>query len=84
MESLNCYLCAVNGTIIYTYGWLPFSLNLRLRPDFTWRFMVANVTHPLIGADFLFLLVECRNNRLLGDLTSLSAPAQVASLLFPT
>jgi hypothetical protein len=53
----------------------------RLRWDFTWRFVVADVTQPLIGADFLShfgLLVDCRNNRLLDGVTSLSAPAQAA------
>jgi hypothetical protein len=71
--------CAANGTTIPTYGWLPLSLNLGMRRDFTWRFVVADVTQPLIGADFLShfgLLVECRNNRLLDGVTSLSTPAQ--------
>jgi hypothetical protein len=40
--------------------------------------------NPLIGVDFLShfgLLVNCRNNRLLDGVTSLSAPAQAASAL---
>jgi hypothetical protein len=68
-------LCAANGTTISTYGWLPLSLNLGLRRDFTWRFVVADVSQPLIGADFLAhfgLLVDCRNNRLLDGITSMS------------
>jgi hypothetical protein len=55
--------------------------------EFTWRFVVADVAHPLIGADFLSyfgLLVDCRNNRLLDGVTSLSAPAQAASSLVPS
>jgi hypothetical protein len=34
--------------------------------------VVADVTHPLIGVDFLShfgLLVDCRNNRLLDEVT---------------
>lgn len=72
---------------ILTYGWLPFSLNLELGRDFMWWFVVADVTHPLIEADFLSnftLLVDCRNNRLLDKITSLSDPAQDASSLIPS
>jgi cleavage and polyadenylation specificity factor subunit 1 len=48
---------------------------------------MADVTHPLIGVDFLShfgLLVDCRNNRLLDGVTSLSAPAQAASSQIPS
>jgi hypothetical protein len=81
-ERVNYNLCAASGTTAHTYGWLPLSLNLGLRRDFTWRFVVADVTHPLNGVDFLshfYLLDDCRNNRLLGEVTSLSArPKQPA------
>jgi hypothetical protein len=86
-ECVSYDLCVSNGTTIPTYGWLPLSLNLGLRRDFTWRFVVADVTHPLIWADFLShfgLLVDCRNNRLLDGVTSLSAPAQPASSAIPS
>jgi hypothetical protein len=68
-EHVNYDLCAPNGTTISTYGWLPLRCNLGLGQDFTWRFMVADVTHPLIGIDFLShfgLLVDCKRIRLLG------------------
>jgi hypothetical protein len=80
-------LCAANGTTIHTYGWVPLSLNFGLRRDFTCRFVVSDVTHPIIGVDFLShfgLLVDCRINRLLDDVTSLSVPAQAASALIPS
>jgi hypothetical protein len=51
-ERVNYDLCAANGTTIPTYGWLPLSFNLGLRRDFIWRFVAADVTHPLIGVDF--------------------------------
>jgi hypothetical protein len=76
---VNYDLSAANGTTIPTYGWLPLSLNLELRLNFTWRFVVADVTQPLIGADFLShygLLVDCKYKRLLDGVTSLSAPTQ--------
>jgi hypothetical protein len=67
-ERVN-YLFAANAT---TYGWLTVSVNLGLCRDFTWRFVVADVTHPLIGTDFLShigLLVDCRKNRLMDGVT---------------
>jgi hypothetical protein len=79
---IACELRSLRGKTIHTCGWLSLSLNLGLRREFTWRFVVADVTEPLIGADFLThfgLLVDCRNNRLLDNVTSLSAPAQAAS-----
>jgi hypothetical protein len=48
-ERVNYDPCAANGTTIHTYGWLPLNLNLGLLRDFTWLFVVAYVTHPLIG-----------------------------------
>jgi hypothetical protein len=67
-------LYADNGTTIPIYGWTSRSLNLGLRHDFTWRFIVAEVELPIIGVDFLAhfnLLVDCRNNGLLDGITSL-------------
>jgi hypothetical protein len=49
--------------------------------------MVADVTHPIIGVDFLShfgLLVDCRNSRLLDGVTSLFAPAKTASAHIPS
>jgi hypothetical protein len=68
-ERVNYDLFAPNGTTIPTYGWLPPSLNLGLPRNFTWRFVVADVTHPLIGVNFLShfgVLVGSKHNRLLG------------------
>jgi hypothetical protein len=86
-EGANYDLCASNGTTIYNYGWLPLSLNFDLRPDFTLRFVLADVTHPIIGVDFLSnfgLLVDCRTNRLLDGVTSQSVPAPATSALIPS
>jgi hypothetical protein len=44
--------------------------------------MVVDVTHPFIGVDFLShfgLLKDCKNNRLLDEVTSLSVPALATS-----
>lgn len=71
-------LFAANGTVISTYGWTQLQLNLGLRRTFTWRFVVADVSKPIIGVDFLSfynLLVDCRQQRLVDASTTLSVTA---------
>jgi hypothetical protein len=77
----NYELYAANGSVIHTYGWHTISLNLGLRRDFTWRFLVADVTKPIIGVDFLShfnLLVDTRIQRLVYGITSLTTAASVS------
>ncbi|XP_076389540.1 uncharacterized protein LOC143264774 [Megachile rotundata] len=75
-------LSAANGSPIATNGTKTLTLNLGLRRDLTWRFVVADVSRPIIGADFLAhfgLLVDIRNQRLIDQtmtLTSREAPVQ--------
>jgi predicted aspartyl protease len=86
-ERVNYDFFAANGTTIPTYGWLSLNLNLSLRRDFTWRFVVPDIQIPVIGVDLLThfgLNVDCRNNRLLDRVTSLSIPAQAANSLMPS
>lgn len=74
-------LSAANSTVINTYGTLTLTLNLGLRRDFTWRFVVADVSKPIIGADFLHyhnLLVDLRNQKLLDGTTQLTVQGHVA------
>lgn len=71
-------LFAANGSVISTYGFHPLTLDLGLRRAFTWRFIVADVTKPIIGVDFLAfynLIVDCRNQRLIDSMTSLTTQA---------
>ncbi|XP_023703218.1 uncharacterized protein LOC111862237 [Cryptotermes secundus] len=87
MERTNYDLCGANGTTIHTYGWLPLSLNLGLRREFAWRFVVADVPPPIIGVDFLshfVSLVDCRNNPILDGVTTLSVPGSAANALIPS
>jgi len=46
-------LYAANGSRIATYGFVTLQPDLGLRRAFPWRFVVANVRQPIIGADFL-------------------------------
>lgn len=76
----NYSLTAANGSIIQTYGILKQNLDLGLRRDFTWNFVVANVDKPIIGADFLVhygLIIDCRNRRLVDSLTTLTTSGQL-------
>ena len=74
---------AANGSSIKTYGTILLHLNLGLRKDFRWNFIVADVSTAIIGADFLAhynLLPDCHNRRLIDGTTKLSISATVASV----
>lgn len=49
----NYQLYAANGSTISTYGFVHLELNLGLRRDYSWRFIVADVTKAIIGVDLL-------------------------------
>lgn len=71
-------LTAANGSNIATYGFAHLDLDFGLRRTFSWRFVVADVTKPIIGVDFLnfyHLIVDCRNKRLIDNTTSVTAVA---------
>lgn len=70
-------LYAANQTKIKTYGTKPLELDFGLRRNFLWKFFIADVTHRIIGADFLGLLVDVKNRLLVGNLTSLKASGKV-------
>lgn len=73
-------LFAANGTQINTFGQRNLTLNLGLRREFRWTFIIADVTRAIIGADFLGhfdLLVDLKNRRLVDSRTNLSTIAGV-------
>ena len=49
---------AVNDTPIRTYGKRSLTLNLGLRRSFPWIFIIAKVQKPILGADYLNLLMH--------------------------
>lgn len=74
-------LYAANGTPIETYGQKMLTMNLGLRRRFQWPFIVADVTKPIIGADFLEyhgLLVDLRKRRLVDSQTHLTSIAGIS------
>ena len=68
-------LSEVNGTAIPTFGTRSLTLNLGLRRTFRWIFIIADVSKPLLGADFLHqfgLLVDIAHGKLVDANTHLS------------
>lgn len=73
-------LYAANGSVIPTYGTIRLALDFKLRRVFTWNFVVAAVSKPIIGADFLSfygLLPNLRNQRLVDSLTRMKSCGEV-------
>ena len=71
-------LTAVNGSAIKTYGQRCMNIDLGLRRSFSWLFLIADVSHAILGADFLSqfsLQVDLRHRRLVDTVTSLSVNA---------
>lgn len=75
-------LIAANGSVINTYGTMNLNLNFGLRRNFQWRFIIADVTKPIIGIYFLSfynILVDVKNHRLIDNTTSLRTKVCPAS-----
>nr|XP_015839708.1 PREDICTED: uncharacterized protein LOC107398802 [Tribolium castaneum] len=80
-------LFAVNGTRLPTYGLRTQQLNLGLRREFKWQFIIADVSYAIIGADFIHhykLLVDLRNRRLIDSLTQVCAECEIRVVDVPT
>ena len=78
----NRPLQAVNHSSIQTYGEKSVLLDLGLRRAFHWVFIVAVVSFPILGPDFLHhfnLSVDLRHRRLIDTTTNCSAIASVVS-----
>lgn len=81
-ENADFNLSAANGTTIKTYGCHTLRLNLGLRREFKWNFIIADVDTAIIGADFMAyynLLPDCRNKLIRCGVTGLSATASIAN-----
>jgi len=82
-QSSNFQLFAANGSPINTYGDKFLTIDLGLRRAFKWKFCIANVQKPILGADFLkhyALLVGIRNRRLIDNITQLKANGIVSQV----
>ncbi|GFQ93956.1 transposon Ty3-I Gag-Pol polyprotein [Trichonephila clavata] len=78
-SSNELLLLAANGTKIATFGKKRLTLDLNLRRNFTWSFIIANVNQPIIGLDFLKhynLLVDVKSGCLIDGITKLTTPGK--------
>ena len=70
---------AANGSTIDTCGERLRTLSINVR-QFEWKYTIANVTQPLLGADFLSanaLMVDIKGQRLVDAKTFMFLPLQV-------
>lgn len=73
-------LSAANGSIIQTYGTILFKIDLGLRRDYEFPFLIADINTPIIGFNFLEkfgISVDVKNKRLIDSTTSLATKASL-------
>ncbi|GFU72891.1 transposon Tf2-8 polyprotein [Trichonephila clavipes] len=83
----NFSLFAANNTKIPAYGMVRKELNLGLRRPFIWTFIIADVSSPIIGADFLKhfnLLIDLKKKRSVDVETSLFTPCVFSNIVQPS
>ncbi|GFV63941.1 retrovirus-related Pol polyprotein from transposon 17.6 [Trichonephila clavipes] len=83
----NFSLFAANNTKIPAYGMVRKELNLGLRRPFIWTFIIADVSSPIIGVDFLKhfnLLIDLKKKRLVDVETSLFTPCVFPNIVQPS
>ena len=76
-------LVAANNTTLNTYGTCRRVVDVGLKRDYAWTFIVADVKQPIIGADFLIhysLLVDLKSRCLRDMRISLAIPATLSSI----
>lgn len=74
LKPTSFQLQAANDSYIQTFGHIPLKLNIGLRRDFFWNFVIADVANPIIGADFLShfkLLIDLHHKCLIDNVTGL-------------
>lgn len=74
-------LTAANNTRIKTYGTRKLTIQLG-RQKYDWRFIIAEVAQPILGADFLReknIIVDLKKSNLIDGTTFTRAPAKVVT-----
>jgi len=74
-------LSAANGSSIKTFGTKTLRLNLGLRRDFIWTFVIAGIDKPILGIDFLAyfdLLIDAKTRCIRDKKTGLTTNAKIA------
>ena len=74
-------ISTANGQVIKCYGEVTSQVSIKnFRRNFSWTFVVADVTFPLLGYDFLShynLIVDCKAKVLRDGLTTREAPTSL-------
>lgn len=81
-ECQDYKLYAANGTEIKTYGTKILNVDFKLRREFKWSFIIADIKQPIIGADFLAhfnLLVDLKAKKLIDKITNLCSIASISN-----
>ena len=76
-------LVASNNTTIITYGTSKHIVDVGLKEEYAWTFMIADIKQPIIEADFLIhysLLVDLKSRCLRDMRTGLAIPAALSSI----
>ena len=76
----------MNGTPISTYGEKSLALDIGLRRLYKWIFVIADVSCPILGIDFLHhfgLLVDVNRRRLIDPTTTLSIRGIISHIVSP-
>lgn len=88
-KQISCIeLSAANGSIIKTYGSKILNVNLGFKQNFTFSFILADITTPIIGANFLEkfnILVDIKNRKIFDssskhNIKTLSSTCDIFSL----
>lgn len=81
-------LTSANQQPIKCYGQASLEISIpKLRRKFTWTFVIADVSHPLLGYDFLHhygLLVDCGQNKLIDTKTNIFVIGRVVNETVPS
>lgn len=75
-------LFGANGSIIHTFGEQLIKLDVGLRRDFRWPFVIADVQQPILGTDFVEhfgLLVDFKHQCLRDTETNLSVLEKISA-----
>ncbi|XP_066602846.1 uncharacterized protein [Prorops nasuta] len=76
----NLVLYAANTSVIPTFGRRTLKLDLHLRREFTWTFIIAEVPTAIIGADFIThynVIIDLKNKRLIDGTTKLTSRGEI-------
>ena len=82
LRPMDNTLTAANGLKISTYGYHPLTLDLGSAHLLKWEFIIADVTFPILGADFLRRLLPAEDLALSSSLTPVDGV--IAARLVPS